>query len=482
MNRATLLVLAALLAPGPALAQGLFEDAVAGEVDAGEPAVDSDGGEGFVLPETLELGGYVRGDLFVGKDEGVDASELKSGYAELSLQARARAGSWGDAYGELRVRSGLEWGERFTELDLREAYVNLFLGPVDVRVGQQIVAWGRADGFNPTDNLTPRNMNVRSANEDDRRVANMAVRGWLNLQPVRLELVWVPFFEPSRFPNFALPGPLNMVAPNYPDQNITKGIGAARLNLETAAFEGSLSYLVGHATFPGLRLHEVSVGIPPPMPPTVDIQVGFSAYRHQVAGFDFATTVGDWLGLRGEVAYQLPFDWETRNDVPLPNLAYVLGVDGEPVTNVSIVAQYVGRYAFEWEELAPSRIDELSTAFPIREALDYPGGPVAFAEDAVANEIRHKVRAIYNQQEQISHAASLRIAWTTLHETLTLEMLGYYGFTMGDYMLRPKISYAIADAINLYVGGEIYGGGDDSLYGLVDETLSAGFVELRASF
>ena len=29
---------------------------------------------------------------------------------------------------------------------------------------------------------------------------------------------------------------------------------------------------------------------------------------------------------------------------------------------------------------------------------------------------------------------------------------------------------------------EIYGGDDDSLYGLVDETLSAGFVELRASF
>ena len=38
--------------------------------------------------------------------------------------------------------------------ELREAYVDVRLGRLDLRLGRQIVAWGRADGVNPTDNLT----------------------------------------------------------------------------------------------------------------------------------------------------------------------------------------------------------------------------------------------------------------------------------------------------------------------------------------
>jgi hypothetical protein len=472
-----LIWIAAALFPLPTAAQGLFEEAVAGQKEA-PAAGDHHAADSGAQVRNLELNGYVRADLFIGKAPGVDASELKSGYGELSLSARARADHWGDAYGELRLRNGFEWGERLTEIALREAYINLFLGPLDLRFGQQIIAWGRADGFNPTDNLTPRDMNVRSANEDDRRFANVALRGWLNLPPTRLELVWVPFYEPSRFPSFELPAPLELGEPNVPDQNLTKGIGAARLHFESAAFEGSISYLVGHSTFPGLALENVRLEL---IPPEVSIDVGFAAYRHHVVGLDFATTAGE-VGLRAEVAYQRPFDWETRADVPLPNLAYVVGVDGEPITNLSIIAQYIGRYVFEWEELAPSRLDALGDDLPMDEARTHPRGPLAFVEELVANEVRHKLRAIYSQQEEVSHAASVRVAWTTLHDTLTLELLAYYGFTVEEYLIRPKITYAIADGINLYVGGEIYGGSEDSLYGLVDETLSAGFAELKYSF
>jgi len=48
--------------------------------------------------------------------------------------------------------------------------------------------------------LTPRDMNIRSANEDDRRLANLALRTDLNMEPTRLELIWVPFYAPSRLP------------------------------------------------------------------------------------------------------------------------------------------------------------------------------------------------------------------------------------------------------------------------------------------
>ena len=38
---------------------------------------------------------------------------------------------------------------------LIEAYATVHFSKSDLRIGKQIVAWGRADGINPTDNLTP---------------------------------------------------------------------------------------------------------------------------------------------------------------------------------------------------------------------------------------------------------------------------------------------------------------------------------------
>lgn len=460
-----------LFLPISAAAQGLFEEAVTGTAVTGTEETGTEAPKVLsvnVGPTTFELNGYVRGDLFVGKAPDKDASQVKAGYGEAALKVRARAGSWGDAYGELRFKTGMQWAERVTELQLREAYINLYLGPFDLRFGHQIIVWGRADGFNPTDNLTPRDMNVRSANEDDRRLGNLALRAFFNAQPLRVEGVWVPFFAESRFPSFGLPDPLSMAAPNYPDQNLSKGIGAVRLHLETAALEASLSYLNGHATFPGLRLVDFTLALPP----DAIVVVGFAAHRHQIVGADFSTTIGDFLGLRGEVAYRRPFD-KHRDDVPLRDLQYVLGVDREIITDVSIIAQYVGRYIFDFEELPPSKPD----AGP-DDVLRFPGGVRAF----ITNEVLHMMRAIYGQTEQVSHAASLRVQWMTLHETLSLEVMGYYNFTTEDYLIRPKITYSITDALEVMAGGEIYGGNEDTLFGLVEETLSAGFVEARASF
>lgn len=463
-----LLAAALLTTPRPTLAQGLFEQAVGGDLDSQSdtsPAAQNGG---------LELGGYVRGDLFVGKTPDVDASEVKAGFGEAALTARVRAGDWGDAFGELRLASGMQWGQSSTEASLREAYVNLYLGRVDLRFGKQIVVWGRADAFNPTDNVTPRDMNVRSANPDDRRLGNLAARAWLSVAPIRLEAIWVPFFAASRFPELELPGPIERGETNEPDQNLTKGIGALRLNIEGAAFEGSVSYLVGHATFPGVELRHYQLS--PMAPPTV--VVGFSAYRHQVVGVDFATTLNDLVGLRGEAAYRRPFDYETRRDVPLPDLQVVLGIDREVLTNVTLIAQYIGRYVFDWEEIPEYPLPEDIASLDPAELRRF----LYRVDEIIPNEVRRQLLVVHGQQQQVSHAASVRLSWTTLHETLTLEVVGYTSFTNQDFLVQPKVTYAIADALTVAAGGEIYGGPDETLFGLVDEVLSAGFVELKASF
>jgi len=134
----------------PAWSQGLFEEAVSGGSDLeAEHAA-------------YELNGSVRGVLYGGKIPKEDNGEIKSSYAEAALKLRVRKQDAGGGYAELRFRRGREFGASISALDVREAYVNTYAGRFDLRIGQQIVAWGRADGFNPTDVITPKNMLVRT--------------------------------------------------------------------------------------------------------------------------------------------------------------------------------------------------------------------------------------------------------------------------------------------------------------------------------
>ena len=143
----------------------------------------------------------------MGKVSGKDRTEVKAGFGEVGTAGRVRMGDWGDGRCEFRFHHGYDGEQVQGGYDVREAYVDLYLGPVDVRFGHQILVWGRADAFNPTDNLTPRDMRVRSPDEDDRRLANLALRTTFNFEPVRWEWIYVPFYAPSFFPIFAMSGP-----------------------------------------------------------------------------------------------------------------------------------------------------------------------------------------------------------------------------------------------------------------------------------
>jgi len=111
----------------------------------------------------------------LGKEAGQDKGQAKAAYAQAALKLRTRLGALGGAYGELRLGAGLFTGEEIQVLpELREAYIDAYLGPLDLRLGRQIIAWGRADLLNPTDNLTPRNMMVLCySGAESRRAARL---------------------------------------------------------------------------------------------------------------------------------------------------------------------------------------------------------------------------------------------------------------------------------------------------------------------
>ena len=106
---------------------------------------------------------------------------MKANYGELALQLRTAKTAYGDGFADARIRYGLQGNAPGTFVDLREAYVNAYLGPFDLRLGKQIIVWGRADALNPTNNLTPVDFRIRSPLEDDIRLGNVGARAFLRL-------------------------------------------------------------------------------------------------------------------------------------------------------------------------------------------------------------------------------------------------------------------------------------------------------------
>ncbi|MBN2343492.1 MAG: hypothetical protein JXX29_04830 [Deltaproteobacteria bacterium] len=498
--------------PGIASA-GLFDDAVSGNETDTAPAspVDSNGESTETVvqnPLTFDLNGYIRGDVFVGKMPRQPRAELKTGYGELALKLRAVKERMTDGFAELRLKGGYlndetylgqptersgggeSIGEFDTSIMLREAYVNLYLSRLELRLGQQIVVWGRADGINPTNSITPVDIRVRSPEEDDRRLANIGLRARLNLNPLRLEVVWMPIYVPSVMPKVALSDAIVFSDPVYPDFDVLNGLIAGKTHLIFSSFEMSLSYLYGFSLTPGLSLESYQLTDVP-----ASVTVSRRAYKHHVVGADFSTTIASLFGLRGEAAFRYPTEKPSIRDqrihVPKPDVYYVLGADKE-IGNVLLIGQYIGRYVLDWETVpdGDSTIEEFINSLAMDLDLDHLDTVIqnyGFIPEETRSYMAYRELAVKNQlihghTEKIQHGASLRITWTTLHDTLSLVAFGMANFSTGEWLVYPKIAYKLVDDMTVSVGAELYMGPDDTLFGMIDQLQSAGYAEMKLSF
>ena len=451
---------------------GLFEQSQAAPApSAGSEGGASTGSAASGGPGRFTVTGYSRGDVFVGRVPGAQLPESKAAYGELSMQVKTPRGTYGDGFAEARLRYGLQGAEQRTFTELREAYANAYVGPLDLRLGKQIIVWGRADALNPTNNLMPIDIRVRSPIEDDRRLGNFAARANLRLGPVRLEGVWIPIYIASELPDLPLPEYVYFGTPTNPSPELRNTLVAGRVHLELPAFEMSASYLRGFAPLPGMQRQSVRLD-----PNTPEVLISRTAYDQQVLGFDFSTALGSVLAVRGEAAYRMPTDYKNRIYAARPDIQYALGVD-HSFGPVSVIAQYLGRYVLDWkrEEGSADATTENLKMMPSKSAQD-------FAEDIIDAELSKKNQMLFGQTARIQHMATGRIEWLTAHDTLSVAVLGFYNFTTREWLASPKIGYHLSDEVTAYLGAEIFWGPEGTLFGVIDEILSAGYAELRYTF
>jgi hypothetical protein len=292
--------------------------------------------------------------------------------------------------------------------------------------------------------------------------------------PFRLEAVWMPVYLPTELPPVVLPAFVAYGAPTFPSPDLTNGLVAGRLHIELPSFEASVSYVHGYAPVPGLTLAGLTLTGSADPPPS--ILVSRTAYAQQVFGLDFSTAIGDVLTVRGEAAYRRPFDYQDKIYAARPDLQYVLGVDHN-FGALSVIAQYLGRYAFDWQKQNGPAMQIDPAVLPMLTPADS-----GFVTNIVNAQLAKTNQILFSQTAKVQHVATLRFEYLAAHDTLSISSLCMLNVTTREWLLTPRIGYRLSDAMIAYVGAQIFKGPTDTLFGLIDEQLSAGYVELRFTF
>lgn len=215
--------------------------------------------------------------------------------------------------------------------ELKEGWVERSSPDWDLRVGNQIFAWGAADQINPTDVWNPRDFYDPFASPKlPLAAADLKIHP-SSLESMSLEIIFTPFFRQSElpvtipdsgiasislsdsrwllpFPNTVLPvggvaAPLNyqITSASYP---ATWQLGARLQLLRLGGWDFSLSGFDGVETLPRIAFARQGQAGNPALPITLTLNPSF--HRQAMYGFDGAGSVslaGMDIGTRFEVAY-----------------------------------------------------------------------------------------------------------------------------------------------------------------------------------
>jgi hypothetical protein len=83
--------------------------------------------------------------------------------------------------------------------DLEELYADVHLGRFDLRLGQQIVTWGKTDVFAPTDTINTQDLRyVFDTELGHVKIGNLMAKADCYAGAVSVEAIFLPFFRPHR--------------------------------------------------------------------------------------------------------------------------------------------------------------------------------------------------------------------------------------------------------------------------------------------
>ena len=315
-----------------------------------------------------------------------------------------------------------------TGVDLQEAWLEYAATYWDLRIGRQIVIWGKADGVQITDIVSPPDYTESITRDlDEIRIPVDAAKFRLLGDFVNTELIWIPVFEPAVQPSGDNPWAVatdlsdnvhvTMADAIEPDTTLENGEIALKAAAYLSGLDVAASVFYTWDDNPTYHRTTRSEGD--------DLFVDYTPHHHRltVLGLEFSRPWSDFV-FRGEAAYYIGKYHETKEIALDPMqkdlLKWLAGVDWTPGNDWTVIAQFTG--------------------------------------DTIMN---HDARLV---NEALETSATLSISKELLNQTLTVSNMFYYDLNENEIYTRPKADYDLTDALHLMLGADIFCG-DDGQFG-----------------
>ncbi len=217
-------------------------------------------------------------------------------WAQFAAGLDLRANSYDQVEDEWRVDIRDRRVQR-PKVSVRRLGATFTRGPLTVDVGKQFIRWGKADIVTPTDRFAPRDFLTVVDNDF---LAVSGVRAVAQWRSQTVEVVWVPWFTPSRTP--LLNQRWTVVPPSDPPLTFVDASGpppkgsqaGIRWGYMGDRYEASISYFDGFNHLPNIQ------SVQGRAPLEVVIMRTFPTLRSYGADAAFPTP---WFTVKGEVAY-----------------------------------------------------------------------------------------------------------------------------------------------------------------------------------
>ena len=347
-------------------------------------------------------------------------------------------------------------------VQLREGYVSYLGDGLDLRVGQQIIPWGKSDGINPTDYFTAKKYTFLNPDDEVRRVGAPAVNITFTpasgTSPITAQFIFQPSYAQTALLIPAQVAPQGLTVnrmPNEPgpfsSQSMEYGI---KLSFQKSNFDFSISAFKGFAAIPQFVFNSQTGAID---------SVNFA---EKAFGGDASLTLGDYI-IRFESAVHLPDNGTDRDPlygyVEPDHWDTVIGVEKPFLTDFRTQVQFLYRYHLYFRGQTHSN----------------SGNPIV---DSILNGVARANATLLNYQHQSNPGASIRLAFAkdTSDWTADLFFVGYFADGQ-DYLIRPQIGYSPGENWKLLAGVDYYGGDVNRPLGALHD-LSDVFFEAKRVF
>ncbi len=390
------------------------------------------------LSQRLDTTVSLRGDVWSGSRQLDDTR----GIVRTSAWARAKLdlGDAGKAVADGWIAAQSRDAASTRAGRVRELYWQFNAGPIGAKVGRQAIAWGRADGVNPTDNLSPRDFTLLVPQDNEQRRGNDVAALSVDTRFGSVSALWFPRAASHTVPlprepqvNYAIAEPPH------------KSQWAVKLDMAADGIDGSVSYFDGTDPTPDLSL----AGTGP-----AGLTVGLNNQPLRVLGADVSLTHRGVIW-RAEAAWMRTGSTGAADFLhKKPRLWLVAGAEWTLAGNTTLGLQ-----------ASAQRVMDFRSPDTLVSPLE--------------REVAWRQAALANQTSATQLGLIWRLASRWMNDTLTAEASGVLmASSPGSSLWRTRLAYAIDDHWQLHAGTDHYTGPRHSLWGQFRANRLA-FAQLR---